>query len=107
MRNTPTMLEIIADQLEVRAEAAVRIAAASDTLRRQAERPGLPQEQRRRARHIGRRRKELGQRRFDQEWCTGAAMTFDDAIEEAVAAAADEIGAEHFSAPDVSGATTP
>ncbi len=100
LRNTPTMLEIIAVQLEASPEAAVRIAAASDTLRRQAQRPGLPPEQRRRVRHIERRKEELGQRRFDEQWCTGAAMTFDDAIEEAVAAAADEIAPENWSAPE-------
>ncbi len=102
MRNTPTMLEIIADQLELSAEAAVRVAAASDGLRRQVARPGLPQEQRRRERHIERRRQELGQERFDRAWRAGEAMTFDDAIVEAVAAAADEIEPEDWFAPDTS-----
>jgi hypothetical protein len=67
--------------------------------------PGNHRKQRRRTRLVERRRAELGPDRFDRAWRAGQAMTFDQAIDEAVAAA-DEIEPEELSAPGNTGATS-
>lgn len=93
-QEAPACLETIAAQSIHDLEAAARIVAAADGIRRRAGRPGIEREQRSRSRRALRLRDELGDDRFEAQWQLGEALDFDHAIAAGIALSDLELAAD-------------